>query len=89
MACDTFLTIAKTCRREFVVTQPGEMAPFIEEILASLPLTIADLEPHHVHSFYEACGKPHSQYTTYRHVAVGAGREAAGRKGPYTLPRAT
>ena len=34
----------------------GEAYPFIEEILASMPSIICDLEPHQIHTFYEAIG---------------------------------
>ncbi|UKZ63554.1 uncharacterized protein TrAtP1_004784 [Trichoderma atroviride] len=32
MACDTFIKIARQCRRHFVALQPSETEPFIEEI---------------------------------------------------------
>jgi exportin-1 len=56
MACETFLKIAKKCRRKFVQHQQQEARPFVEEILTSLPQIIQDLEPPHVHIFYEAIG---------------------------------
>ena len=56
MACDTFIKIAQKCRRHFVVLQSGEMAPFLEEILATLPSIISDLSPGQIHTFYEAAG---------------------------------
>eukprot|EP00188_Purpureofilum_apyrenoidigerum_P000812 Plantae.Rhodophyta-Purpureofilum_apyrenoidigerum.ctg14017.p1 GENE.Plantae.Rhodophyta-Purpureofilum_apyrenoidigerum.ctg14017~~Plantae.Rhodophyta-Purpureofilum_apyrenoidigerum.ctg14017.p1 ORF type:complete len:1087 (-),score=225.16 Plantae.Rhodophyta-Purpureofilum_apyrenoidigerum.ctg14017:29-3289(-) len=56
MACDTFLKIAQKCRRKFIYTQMGESQPFIDEMLNNLHNIIEDLEPHQVHSFYEACG---------------------------------
>ncbi|GFZ15975.1 exportin 1A [Actinidia rufa] len=36
--------------------QVGESEPFVSELLTSLPTTIADLEPHQIHSFYESVG---------------------------------
>ncbi|CAK4226795.1 unnamed protein product [Aphanomyces euteiches] len=54
MACDTFLKISQKCRRKFVVLQPGEPYPFVEELLMELPKTVSDLEPHQLHTFYEA-----------------------------------
>ncbi|ETV92091.1 hypothetical protein, variant 4 [Aphanomyces invadans] len=54
MACDTFLKIAQKCRRKFVVLQPGEPYPFVEELMMELPKTVSDLEPHQLHTFYEA-----------------------------------
>mmetsp|Transcript_2949 Transcript_2949/g.4074 ORF Transcript_2949/g.4074 Transcript_2949/m.4074 type:complete len:1084 (+) Transcript_2949:39-3290(+) len=62
MSCDTFLKIAKTCRRKFVLTQIGEQHPFIEELLHDLPSIINDLEQSQIHTFYEAVGEIiHSQ----------------------------
>ncbi|KAH1219844.1 Protein EXPORTIN 1A [Glycine max] len=56
MACDTFLKIVQKCKRKFVITQVGENEPFVSELLTGLPITIADLEPHQIHSFYESVG---------------------------------
>lgn len=56
MACDTFIKIAQKCRRHFVQIQVGETIPFIEEILNNINTIICDLEPHQVHTFYEAVG---------------------------------
>jgi exportin-1 len=56
MACDTFIKIAQKCRRHFVQIQVGENLPFIEEILNNINTIICDLEPHQVHTFYEAVG---------------------------------
>ncbi|CAJ2650851.1 unnamed protein product [Trifolium pratense] len=56
MACDTFLKIVQKCRRKFVVPQVGENEPFVSELLSGLPTTIADLEPHQIHTFYESVG---------------------------------
>jgi exportin-1 len=56
MACDTFIKIAQKCRRHFVQIQLGENMPFIEEILNNINTIICDLEPHQVHTFYEAVG---------------------------------
>ncbi|CAL5367912.1 unnamed protein product [Camellia sinensis] len=54
MACDTFLKIVQKCKRKFVVVQLGESEPFVSELLTSLPTTIADLEHHQIHTFYES-----------------------------------
>lgn len=56
MSCDTFLKIARTCRRKFVMTQQGsdEDRPFVEEILEHLCETIMELEQSQIHTFYEA-----------------------------------
>ncbi|KAK4384753.1 protein EXPORTIN 1A [Sesamum angolense] len=51
MACDTFLKIVQKCKRKFVIVQVGENEPFVSELLTTLPATIADLEPHQIHSF--------------------------------------
>jgi exportin-1 len=56
MACDTFIKIAKSCRRHFVALQPSESEPFIEEIVRNLNKITCDLSPQQVHTFYEACG---------------------------------
>ncbi|MQM04067.1 hypothetical protein Taro_036861 [Colocasia esculenta] len=56
MACDTFLKIVQKCKRKFVITQVGENEPFVSELLSNLPTTVADLEPHQIHTFYESVG---------------------------------
>ncbi|CAH1430150.1 unnamed protein product [Lactuca virosa] len=56
MACDTFLKIVQKCKRKFVIVQVGESEPFVSELLTTLPTTIADLEPHQIHTFYESVG---------------------------------
>lgn len=57
MACDTFLKIAKKCRRKFVVRQDdADPRPYIEDMLEQLPITIQDLEPGQVQTYYEAMG---------------------------------
>uniref|UniRef100_A0A7N2MJA7 Exportin-1 n=1 Tax=Quercus lobata TaxID=97700 RepID=A0A7N2MJA7_QUELO len=56
MACDTFLKIVQKCKRKFVIVQVGENEPFVSELLTGLPTTIADLEPHQIHTFYESVG---------------------------------
>lgn len=58
MSCDTFVKIAKKCRRKLVGAnrQYGDpdARPFVEEIITNLPETIADLEPGQMHTFYQA-----------------------------------
>ena len=56
MACDTFLKISNKCKRKFVVLQLQEQQPFLQELLDGLELTIQDLQPHQIHSFYESVG---------------------------------
>jgi exportin-1 len=56
MACDTFIKIARQCRRHFVALQPSEQEPFIEEIIRNLARITCDLTPQQIHTFYEACG---------------------------------
>jgi len=56
MACDTFIKIAKSCRRHFVAHQQGEGEPFIDEIVRNLKRITGDLSPQQVQTFYEACG---------------------------------
>ncbi|KAL5568216.1 hypothetical protein UlMin_024791 [Ulmus minor] len=57
MACDTFLKIVQKCKRKFVIVQVGENEPFVSELLTGLPTTVADLEPHQIHTFYESVGQ--------------------------------
>ncbi|XP_057970733.1 protein EXPORTIN 1A isoform X2 [Malania oleifera] len=54
MACDTFLKIVQKCKRKFVIVQVGENEPFVSELLSGLPTTVADLQPHQIHTFYES-----------------------------------
>ncbi|XP_022744979.1 protein EXPORTIN 1A-like isoform X9 [Durio zibethinus] len=56
MACDTFLKIVQKCKRKFVIVQVGENEPFVSELLSALVTTVADLEPHQIHTFYESVG---------------------------------
>lgn len=56
MACDTFLKICNKCRRKFVLLQLQEREPFVSELLNSLSDIIQDLQPHQIHTFYEAVG---------------------------------
>ncbi|MCL7034658.1 hypothetical protein MKW94_004053 [Papaver nudicaule] len=56
MACETFLKIVQKCKRKFVYQQIGESEPFVSELLTGLTTTIADLQPHQIHTFYESVG---------------------------------
>lgn len=56
MACDTFIKIARQCKRHFVALQPNEQEPFIDEIVRTMRKITCDLSPQQVHTFYEACG---------------------------------
>ncbi|KAJ2767457.1 Karyopherin transporter, partial [Coemansia nantahalensis] len=56
MACDTFVTIAQKCRRHFIAHQPGEAAPFVEEIIATADSITSDLMPQQQNRFCEAVG---------------------------------
>lgn len=56
MACDTFIKIAQKCRLHFVITQRGEIEPYVEEILQNISAQICDLGQQQVHTFYEAVG---------------------------------
>ena len=56
MACDTFIKITTKCKKHFVVVQPQEREPFINEIIANIQSITEDLHPQQVHTFYEACG---------------------------------
>eukprot|EP00457_Paulinella_chromatophora_P000638 gb/GEZN01000638.1/.p1 GENE.gb/GEZN01000638.1/~~gb/GEZN01000638.1/.p1 ORF type:complete len:1101 (+),score=210.04 gb/GEZN01000638.1/:212-3514(+) len=57
MACDTFLKIAKKCKKKFVLMEDKEPRPFVEEILEGLRETTKDLEEGQIHTFYEAVGE--------------------------------
>ncbi|KAI9179359.1 Karyopherin transporter [Blastocladiella emersonii ATCC 22665] len=56
MACDTYIKIAQKTRKHFVVQQPGETMPFIDEILAHLGEHTQDLQPQQISVFFEATG---------------------------------
>ncbi|KAI9469274.1 CRM1 C terminal-domain-containing protein [Coemansia mojavensis] len=56
MACDTFVTIAQRCRRHFIAHQPGEVSPFVDEIIANAESITSDLMPQQVNRFCEAVG---------------------------------
>ncbi|KAJ3339499.1 Karyopherin transporter [Gonapodya sp. JEL0774] len=56
MACDTFMKIATKCKRQFIMQQTGEVQAYIEDILTQIPEITSDLQPHQVHTFYEAVG---------------------------------
>ena len=56
MACDTFIKISQKCRRHFITVQLGESQAFVDEILTNINGIICHLEPHQVHTFYEAVG---------------------------------
>ena len=64
MAVDTFLKIAQKTRKRFVQVQASETRPFIEALCEQLPTIVSDLEPHQVHTFYEAAGHMVSAYPT-------------------------
>jgi len=54
MSVDTFLKIAKKCKKKFVVQPSPTEQPFIEEMLLSLPQIVSDLQGAQVCVFYEA-----------------------------------
>jgi exportin-1 len=56
MAVDTFLKIAKSCRRKFVVLQVGETQPFVNLIAEELSEHTRLLEPQQLCVFYKALG---------------------------------
>mmetsp|Transcript_49557 Transcript_49557/g.124609 ORF Transcript_49557/g.124609 Transcript_49557/m.124609 type:complete len:1073 (-) Transcript_49557:41-3259(-) len=55
MACDTFIKIAKDCRKQFVKPRPPQ-GMFVETALQLLPGIIADLSHQQIPTFYEAIG---------------------------------
>jgi exportin-1 len=54
MAVDTFLTIARNCKRKFVVQQPNETGAFVDAILDRLSTVVSDLSNEQIEVFYEA-----------------------------------
>jgi exportin-1 len=56
MSVDTFLKIARKCRKKFIVTQQHEPRPFIHDILENLAFTVKDMEHGQIHTFYQAVG---------------------------------
>jgi len=56
MAVDTFLKIAKSCRRKFVVVQVGETQPFINAIVEDVQQHIRLLEAQQICVFYQSLG---------------------------------
>ena len=54
MACDTFMKIALKCKRHFVIQQPQEVTPFIDEILNTIDQIISDLTEQQQVTFFEA-----------------------------------
>lgn len=56
MACDTFIKIAKKCRRQIVTSQYAEEGPFLDEILTRLDGIVCDLQASQVHTVFEALG---------------------------------
>lgn len=56
MACETFITITKTCHRQFVTYQSGESELFVDEIIRRMGSIINELSMQQVQFFYEAMG---------------------------------
>ena len=57
MACETFITITKTCHRQFVTFQSDESEElFADEIIRRMGLIINELSMQQVQFFYEAMG---------------------------------
>ena len=52
MAVETFVKIARKCKRKFVTLQAQEPDPFINELLTNLPGIISDLQPHQSQTWY-------------------------------------
>ena len=57
MSVDTFLKIARKCRKKFVQLQLHESKIFIDEILDGINNIINELNSEQIHVFYEACGE--------------------------------
>jgi exportin-1 len=56
MAVDTFLKIAKSCKRKFVVLQVGESQPFVNLMVDEVQQHVRLLEPQQICVFYKALG---------------------------------
>ncbi|CDO94795.1 unnamed protein product [Kluyveromyces dobzhanskii CBS 2104] len=56
MACDTLIKIVQKTKRHFVIQQPGESEPYINEIIRKIQFDTSKLHPQQVHTFYKACG---------------------------------
>ena len=57
MAVDTFLKIARRCRKQFVVVQRGETEPFVNKLVSHyVRKETEDLQAHQVQTFFEAAG---------------------------------
>ena len=55
VACDTFIKLARECRRRhFVVQRSCGTESFVDEILRALQRIKVDLSPLQVHAFFEA-----------------------------------
>lgn len=57
-----FIAASVECPDICFYDQVGENEPFVSELLNSLPTTIADLEPHQIHTFYESVCLFESRY---------------------------
>lgn len=55
----------------FCDSQVGENEPFVSELLSGLATTIADLEPHQIHTFYESVCN-YMSVTTIQRISAGA-----------------
>lgn len=56
MAVDTFLKIAKSCKRKFVVLQVGETQPFLNHMVEEVQQHVRLLESQQICVFYKALG---------------------------------
>jgi len=79
MACDTFLKLTLKCKRKFVTVQEPNQPPFIENLLDNLPSITSDLEPHHIHSFFESVGVILASHPDANQRAQWLGRLMAGQ----------
>ena len=50
------MKLAQKCRRRFIVLNPGDEQPMINEILANIPAITGDLEPQQVAYVYQSLG---------------------------------
>ncbi|OAF70610.1 hypothetical protein A3Q56_01637 [Intoshia linei] len=54
MAVDTLIKIARKCRRSFVIINPPDVCPAINDYIEIKDHTIRDLQPHQIYVYFEA-----------------------------------
>lgn len=57
MACDTFMQIAQSCKKHFLISHTGDETPYINTIILALPDITRDLTATQTNTVHEACGQ--------------------------------